>query len=368
MSNSDVVFFPNSPGVYKITNLSTGDFYIGSTNNLRTRKNHHFHKLSEGTHVNILLQDAYDQYGAENFEFDVIQECASTETIELEQKYIDDLQPKYNVNPNAGSMKGFKHTEESKKKISEARKNATSRFPAGFLAPTEKEKKEPESRVRKRVPKGKDPRALRNLKQYSHLTDEEFDQMYQETLLPKLSGDRGDFEQLIEEKMKKFETDYDLSEMKANDRVALRALCQAEITLDKMEDVSFELMGDTVRAEDLLVLDKLESWKAVLTKRIIDLQESLGISRKSRQSEGSESLIDEIERIKQASVHLWEEKLTYVYCPDCMQLLGNAWFTTPEEENTLIFHCKRCSKDVTTTSVALIKNKNKNVSDSAVPF
>ena len=45
--------------------------------------------------------------------------------MEREQYYLDLLKPKYNILKTAGSSLGYPHSEEAKKKISEAKKNMT---------------------------------------------------------------------------------------------------------------------------------------------------------------------------------------------------------------------------------------------------
>ena len=48
-------------GVYRITIVSTGEFYIGSAANLRKRKTTHLTDLKNGTHYNRRLQEAYSR-------------------------------------------------------------------------------------------------------------------------------------------------------------------------------------------------------------------------------------------------------------------------------------------------------------------
>ena len=55
-------------GVYQISNKLTGEKYIGSSVNIRKRANRHKSDLTRGAHSNILLQRAWDFYGANHFE------------------------------------------------------------------------------------------------------------------------------------------------------------------------------------------------------------------------------------------------------------------------------------------------------------
>lgn len=80
-------------GVYKITNLVNGKFYIGSSNNIKNRWYNHQKSLDEGTHGNAHLQKAWNKYGKENFKFEIIEECDPAVQFEREQFYLNELKP-----------------------------------------------------------------------------------------------------------------------------------------------------------------------------------------------------------------------------------------------------------------------------------
>lgn len=122
-------------GIYQIINKVNGNIYIGSASYINRRINNHFYNLKNNKHHSIHLQRAWNKYGKEVFEFQVIEECEKDKLIEREQYYIDNLKPKYNICINARSrlgvkskegfkspFKGIKRSEEFKKKISESSK------------------------------------------------------------------------------------------------------------------------------------------------------------------------------------------------------------------------------------------------------
>jgi group I intron endonuclease len=85
----------NNSGVYKITNIKTGRFYIGSTNNINKRWADHRRNLTNNTHDNPKLQHAWNFYGLENFMFELIEEIEPNPIIllEREQHYLDTWKP-----------------------------------------------------------------------------------------------------------------------------------------------------------------------------------------------------------------------------------------------------------------------------------
>lgn len=55
--------------IYQIINKVDGRRYVGQTINLEKRKQTHFSKLRKNQHPNKLLQDAWNEWGEENFSF-----------------------------------------------------------------------------------------------------------------------------------------------------------------------------------------------------------------------------------------------------------------------------------------------------------
>ena len=80
-------------GVYKITNMINGKFYIGSSNNIKNRWVQHKSSLHEGSHGNPYLQNAWNKYGGQNFKFEIIEECSPEVQFEREQFYLNTLNP-----------------------------------------------------------------------------------------------------------------------------------------------------------------------------------------------------------------------------------------------------------------------------------
>jgi group I intron endonuclease len=95
------------PCIYRITNLETGQNYIGSTSDYTVRRWHHRKSLRRGEHHSKKLQKAWDNYGEECFEFAVIKDVPVDRLFEWEQYYIDRMDASYNVLPVAGSSAGW---------------------------------------------------------------------------------------------------------------------------------------------------------------------------------------------------------------------------------------------------------------------
>lgn len=91
--------------VYAIVNLINDMTYIGSSKDFKNRKNQHMYSLKLNTHHNTHLQNSWNKYGEDNFEFKVLEECNDDCRFDIEQKYIDeyldDWGKCYNISKNA---------------------------------------------------------------------------------------------------------------------------------------------------------------------------------------------------------------------------------------------------------------------------
>ena len=106
----------NKSGIYKWTNIITGETYVGSSVNLckRFKSYFNFNYLSKNK---MIISKAILKYGYSNFNLEILEYCDATNVIEREQHYLDLLKPEYNILKTAGSSLGYKHTKETLAKL-----------------------------------------------------------------------------------------------------------------------------------------------------------------------------------------------------------------------------------------------------------
>lgn len=77
-------------GIYKIINKVNGKYYVGSSTNI-TDKRWRKHKscLRYNYHDNKHLQNAWNKYGENNFDFVIVEQTPKENLVEVEQKYLD---------------------------------------------------------------------------------------------------------------------------------------------------------------------------------------------------------------------------------------------------------------------------------------
>lgn len=80
-------------GVYRITNLVTGESYVGQSSNIKRRWINHRsrYKNPKSGDYNSLLYNDMRVYGIENFEFSVIEECNKDELLDREKFWVAQL-------------------------------------------------------------------------------------------------------------------------------------------------------------------------------------------------------------------------------------------------------------------------------------
>ena len=135
-------------GVYKIVNIVNGKLYVGSSTNVKYRLWRHTHELRRNVHENKYLQNAWNKHGEACFSFIVLLYYKKEKLLEKEQKMINHYKSTwqhngYNIcsiagnclgitrsektrskmrgNTNAKGTKGFKHSLETRMKMSQAK-------------------------------------------------------------------------------------------------------------------------------------------------------------------------------------------------------------------------------------------------------
>ena len=88
-------------GVYKITNTITGEFYIGSSKDIKRRWSNHKCRSTWDKCPNSSMYKDMQKYCVDKFKFEIIEE--TTELKQREQYWMNLLKPKYN-NYNAKGL------------------------------------------------------------------------------------------------------------------------------------------------------------------------------------------------------------------------------------------------------------------------
>jgi hypothetical protein len=107
---------PRTPGVYQIRCIPTGKIYVGSAVDLRNRWYRHRRSLRRGEHGNYRLQNAWNEFGADSFVFEILEYVEVYRLLEAEQEWIDatgcvDKLVGFNIRDTAESSGSFNAQE-----------------------------------------------------------------------------------------------------------------------------------------------------------------------------------------------------------------------------------------------------------------
>ena len=105
-------------GIYKITNTATGDFYIGSSKNVKKRWAEHKYLSIWKKYPNKQLYKDMIKYGVDKFVFEILEVVEENKLKEIEQQFIETLKPTY----NSCNAKGL-NIERCKKSMKEYQKS-----------------------------------------------------------------------------------------------------------------------------------------------------------------------------------------------------------------------------------------------------
>lgn len=108
-------------GIYLIRCIPENKIYIGCTKqSFRARFSNHCKFLIQGKLANKNLQKDFNHYGADKFEFEILEVCKPQDAVLREQYYIDTMIPYYNVlkaSNNSKTNLNRKFSENHKEKI-----------------------------------------------------------------------------------------------------------------------------------------------------------------------------------------------------------------------------------------------------------
>ena len=224
-----------------------------------------------------------------------------------------------------------------------------------------------------------DKKSLKNLVQYKDLSAEEFEEIYNSHKEVSDEKRKKDDKYLkrFSQKMSEFEKDYEINDLKYNDKQMLRSLIEGLLSLEDLEEHSRKVREkENLDEDDIEDLRKLTFTISKQRTDISKIQDDLRIVRKGRESEKDLSVLNYIENLKKDAATFYEKKLNYVFCPECRQLLFTGWFLYPDQKNTIKLTCGRtlqddnnmekesgCGHSFTVTSKEVVEKKNKNIEE-----
>lgn len=141
-------------GVYYIYCFSNKKGYVGSSCNITKRWHNHKSNLKNNKHPNIIVQNTYNKYGVDEFEYSILAKCPTEYLLKLEQWFKDKsvLNSTFNIRKECVSNKGLVCSQETRRKISDKAKGR--KFKSGIkekLSQLKKQKIKEDNFLREKI-------------------------------------------------------------------------------------------------------------------------------------------------------------------------------------------------------------------------
>lgn len=112
-------------GIYKILNIISGKIYVGSALNILSRWRRHRTHANGNYHHSITFQRAWNKYGKEAFNIEILEYCDKDNLAEREQFWLDLLKPYdinigYNIYDSSTTQVGMKRSKQAKENMRQA--------------------------------------------------------------------------------------------------------------------------------------------------------------------------------------------------------------------------------------------------------
>jgi group I intron endonuclease len=111
----------NKSGIYCWYCKPSGNMYVGSAVNLRTRTSDYYQASYIKNRKHLPIIRAMQKYGMDQFSLIILEYTNKDNLIRSEQYWIDFITPGYNILTTAGNWSNHHHSEEAKLKISNSR-------------------------------------------------------------------------------------------------------------------------------------------------------------------------------------------------------------------------------------------------------
>lgn len=116
-------------GIYRIVCIKNGRYYYGSSQDINKRWKYHKWAFRNDSHINSHMQNAWNKYGETSFHCEIVELVSIDRLLKVENIYLKEHVEKrscFNIALDATApMKGKIHSEETKRKQSEANTGKT---------------------------------------------------------------------------------------------------------------------------------------------------------------------------------------------------------------------------------------------------
>jgi RNase P subunit RPR2 len=210
---------------------------------------------------------------------------------------------------------------------------------------------------------------VRNLEQYQDMSDDEFETEFQRLYGSEVPNtvNFDELDKRIQEHIEQLGEDYDLDDMKINDKIQLRELVLSMIQVEDLEMTVYE-ERQNIDPSNIIVLEKLNKMLSTLKSDISNISEDLQLTKRARDRSQSTSVVERWKELSQKAHEFYKRKMLYIFCTKCRMLLSTVWLNYTEcTENMITLKCERCGNQEIVHLDRLYATDNKNLEDVIIP-
>jgi hypothetical protein len=206
---------------------------------------------------------------------------------------------------------------------------------------------------------------IKNLKMFKNMSDDEIQEYFknrtpktplkppERPALPEdpevaaqLEYDRAEYERKYKSYLQRYRREYDADMNDANDVQALEALVRFVIQVEVIDESIRKLQ--TSKDVDSRTLKNLGDFQRSVQMSINELQDRLGISRKSRKDRQADDFPAYVKQIQEKAVTFWKRQTKPVTCQKCQIELARFWLNFPDNVDVAHFEivCEKCREKV----------------------
>jgi len=205
---------------------------------------------------------------------------------------------------------------------------------------------------------------IKNLKMFKNMSDDEIQEYFKNRksnkpeppaplvqpedgdLAAQLEYDKAEYEKKYKTYMQRYKKEYDADMNDANDVQALEALVRFVIQIEVIDENVRNLQKS--KNFDSRTLKNMGDFQRSVQMSINELQDRLGISRKSRKDRQADDFPAYVKQIQKKASEFWKRTTNPVTCQKCQIELARFWLNFPDNVDVAHFEimCEKCKEKV----------------------
>lgn len=153
------------------------------------------------------------------------------------------------------------------------------------------------------------------------------------------------YKEKFQERLDAYTRDFQVDQLNnSNDQAQLHMLISAELMLRSLQEEIERIVGEENLVEKASDIKKLSDLIRDTTNSTMAIQKTLGIDRKTRKNEETDSVAGYIRSLKREAKNFLDERMLRLYCPTCKVMTGRFSAVHKHTKFKVSVECSQCGK------------------------